>query len=35
MWDKDTSARLCNKNVGGWGLMREGSVFVGHYGTSK
>ena len=28
--DKNTSAKLCTKNAEG--LMREGSVFVGHYG---
>ena len=33
--DKDTSARLCAKNVGGGGLCVRGSVFVGHYGTCK
>ena len=35
MQDKNTSTRLCAKNVGGGGgLMCEGGVFVGHYGTS-
>ena len=28
-WDKNTSARLCAKKVGGGG----GGVFAGHYGT--
>ena len=32
--DKNTSAVLCAKNAGG-GLMREGGVFAGHYGTYK
>ena len=29
--DKNTSARLCAKNAGG--LMVQGGIFVGHYGT--
>ena len=29
--NKNISARLCAKNAGG--LMREGGIFVGHYGT--
>ena len=29
--DKNTSVRVCAKNAGG--LMREGCVFAGHYGT--
>ena len=33
--DKDTLARLCTKSLGGGGLCARGSVFVGHYGTSK
>ena len=31
--DKNTSARLYPENVEGGGLMREGGIFAGHYGT--
>ena len=34
-WDKNTSAKLCAKIVGGGGLYTRGGIFAGHYGISR
>ena len=33
VWYKNTSARLCTKNVGGLMCERGGGIFAGHYST--